>query len=151
MSTDPVASEPPGSPPRPSPAAVQASREVRAVISRLRRRILGASEAEDLTLGQSTALARLARETETPATAAGVTTSVLAAAEGVRHQSMTATVAALAARGLVVRTPDPRTAAGCSSPSRPRAAAASTRAARPVPNGSPRGSRTSARRRSCGR
>ncbi|MFG3283375.1 MarR family winged helix-turn-helix transcriptional regulator [Streptomyces sp. NPDC048111] len=107
MPTDPVASGTPGSPPRPSPTAVQASREVRAVISRLRRRILGASEAEDLTLGQSTALARLARETETPATAAGVTTSVLAAAEGVRHQSMTATVTALAARGLILRTPDP--------------------------------------------
>ncbi|MCI3279366.1 MarR family winged helix-turn-helix transcriptional regulator [Streptomyces cylindrosporus] len=107
MPTDSVASGTPGSPPRLSPAAVQASREVRVVISRLRRRILGASEAEDLTLGQSTALARIARETETPATAAGVTTSVLAAAEGVRHQSMTATVAALAARGLVVRTPDP--------------------------------------------
>lgn len=43
----------------PSPSAVQASREVRAVISRLRRRILKASEVEDLTLGQSSVLARL--------------------------------------------------------------------------------------------
>lgn len=86
--------------PHPSPSAVQASHEIRAVISRLRRRILNASAVEDLTLGQSSVLARLAGEE-------GVTAAELAAAEGVRHQSMTATVAALAARGLVVRRPDP--------------------------------------------
>ncbi|MFF7363592.1 MarR family transcriptional regulator [Streptomyces sp. NPDC008125] len=84
----------------PSPSAVQASYEIRAVISRLRRRILNASAVEDLTLGQSSVLARLAGEE-------GVTATELAAAEGVRHQSMTATVAALAARELVVRRPDP--------------------------------------------
>ncbi|MEU6113351.1 MarR family transcriptional regulator [Streptomyces sp. NPDC047117] len=83
-----------------SPSAVQASREVRAVISRLRRRILNASEAEDLTLSQATVLARLSDKP-------GVTASELAAGEGVRHQSMTATVASLAARGLVERSPDP--------------------------------------------
>ncbi|WP_031038750.1 MarR family winged helix-turn-helix transcriptional regulator [Streptomyces sp. NRRL F-5650] len=83
-----------------SASAVQASREVRAVISRLRRRILKASEVEDLTLGQSTVLARLSDK-------GGVTASELAASEGVRHQSMTATVAALASRGLVERRPDP--------------------------------------------
>ncbi|WNV86498.1 MarR family winged helix-turn-helix transcriptional regulator [Umezawaea sp. Da 62-37] len=84
----------------PSPSAVRASREVRAVISRLRRRILNAAEAEDITLGQASVLARLSGEQ-------GVTASALAAAEGVRHQSMTATVAALAALGLVERRPDP--------------------------------------------
>ncbi|MGI5466702.1 MarR family winged helix-turn-helix transcriptional regulator [Streptomyces sp. CA-132043] len=83
-----------------SPSAFQASREVRAVISRLRRRILNASETEDLTLSQATVLARLSDK-------AGVTASELAATEGVRHQSMTATVASLAARGLVERSPDP--------------------------------------------
>ncbi|MGW4544956.1 MarR family winged helix-turn-helix transcriptional regulator [Streptomyces violaceorubidus] len=85
---------------RPSPSAVQASREVRAVISRLRRRILRASEVEDLTLGQSSVLARLSDQ-------GGVTASELAAIEGVRHQSMTATVTALASMGLVERHPDP--------------------------------------------
>lgn len=83
-----------------SPSAIQASREVRAVISRLRRRILNASEDEDLTLGQASVLARLSGKS-------GVTASELAAAEGVRHQSITATVAALAAMGLVTRAPDP--------------------------------------------
>ncbi|GGJ41696.1 MarR family winged helix-turn-helix transcriptional regulator [Streptomyces brasiliensis] len=83
-----------------SPSAVQASREVRAVISRLRRRILNASEAEDITLGQASVLARLSGK-------GGVTASELASAEGVRHQSMTATVASLAQMGLVERSPDP--------------------------------------------
>ncbi|MFG3250438.1 MarR family winged helix-turn-helix transcriptional regulator [Streptomyces sp. NPDC048187] len=84
----------------PSPSAVQASREVRAVISRLRRRILKASEVEDLTLSQSSVLARLSDR-------GGVTASELAGIEGVRHQSMTATVTALASMGLVERHPDP--------------------------------------------
>jgi DNA-binding MarR family transcriptional regulator len=86
--------------PRLSPSAVRASQEVRAVISRLRRRILKAAEAEDITLGQASVLARLAGNQ-------GVTASELAAAEGVRHQSMTATVASLTALGLVERRPDP--------------------------------------------
>jgi len=84
----------------PSTSAVRASREIRAVISRLRRRILNASEVEDLTLGQSSVLARLSDET-------AATASELAALEGVRHQSMTATVASLAAMDLVTRSPDP--------------------------------------------
>ncbi|MFF9347112.1 MarR family winged helix-turn-helix transcriptional regulator [Streptomyces sp. NPDC014734] len=86
--------------PRLSPSAVQASREVRTVISRLRRRILNAAGAEDITLGQASVLTRLSRRQ-------GVTASELAASEGVRHQSMTATVAALTALGLVERRPDP--------------------------------------------
>ncbi|MEU8706500.1 MarR family transcriptional regulator [Streptomyces sp. NPDC048565] len=89
-------SENPGLP----PSAIQASREVRAVISRLRRRILNASEVEDITLGQASVMARLSGKE-------GVTASELASAEGVRHQSMTSTVASLAARGLVERSPDP--------------------------------------------
>ncbi|WP_327232952.1 MarR family transcriptional regulator [Streptomyces sp. NBC_01317] len=86
--------------PRLSPSAVQASREVRTVISRLRRRILNAAEAEDITFGQASVLSRLSGQQ-------GVTASELAAAEGVRHQSMTSTVASLATLGLVVRRPDP--------------------------------------------
>lgn len=83
-----------------SPSAAQASREIRAVISRLRRRILAASRTEDLTPTQATVLARLSGKRN-------VTASELAAAEGVRHQSMTATVSSLAALGLVERAPDP--------------------------------------------
>ncbi|MFF1926004.1 MarR family winged helix-turn-helix transcriptional regulator [Streptomyces sp. NPDC058221] len=86
--------------PRLSPSAVQASREVRTVIGRLRRRILNAAEAEDITFGQESVLTRLSGES-------GVTASELASAEGVRHQSMTATVAALTDLGLVERRPDP--------------------------------------------
>ncbi|THJ69083.1 MarR family winged helix-turn-helix transcriptional regulator [Candidatus Frankia alpina] len=86
--------------PRLSPSAVQASREVRTVISRLRRRILNAAEAEDITLGQESVLTRLSGKHS-------VTASELASAEGVRHQSMTATVASLTALGLVQRRPDP--------------------------------------------
>ncbi|KAA9166342.1 MarR family transcriptional regulator [Amycolatopsis acidicola] len=83
-----------------SRSAVQASQAVRAVLGRLRRRILGASDAEDLTFSQASVLARLSRDE-------GLTISELAAIEGVRHQSMTATVAPLAERGLVERRPDP--------------------------------------------
>lgn len=87
--------------PRLSPSAVEASQEVRAVIGRLRRRILSAADAEDITLPQASVLARLS-------SSEGVTTSDLAAAEGVRHQSMTATVTALISLDLVTRWPDPR-------------------------------------------
>ncbi|MFD6426902.1 MarR family winged helix-turn-helix transcriptional regulator [Streptomyces sp. NPDC060198] len=86
--------------PHPSPSAVQASLAIRATVSRLRRRILNASAVDDLTLGQTSVLARLSGE-------GGITASELASAEGVRHQSMTATVVGLAARGLVARRPDP--------------------------------------------
>ncbi|WP_028801264.1 MarR family winged helix-turn-helix transcriptional regulator [Streptomyces sp. 142MFCol3.1] len=86
--------------PHASPSAVEASRQVRAVIGRLRRRILGAAEADDITLGQVSVLTRLADR-------AGVTVSDLAASEGMRHQSMTATVAPLLAAGLIVRRRDP--------------------------------------------
>jgi DNA-binding MarR family transcriptional regulator len=86
--------------PHPAPSAVQAAQQVRTIVGRLRRRILSAAETEDITLGQTSVLARL---TGSP----GVTVSELAATEGVRHQSMTTTIAALAALGLVERHPDP--------------------------------------------
>ena len=78
------------------PCAPQASREVRTVTGRLRRRILNAAEAEDITLGQASVLTRLSAKR-------GGTASELAAAEGVRHQSMTATVASLTALGRVLK------------------------------------------------
>ncbi|MFJ1759585.1 MarR family winged helix-turn-helix transcriptional regulator [Amycolatopsis sp. NPDC088138] len=83
-----------------APSSVQGSQVVRTVIGRLRRRILNAAQDEDLTFGQASVLARLSGWQ-------GVTASQLAAAEGVRHQSMTSTLAALAALGLIERNPDP--------------------------------------------
>ncbi|MFG1647514.1 MarR family winged helix-turn-helix transcriptional regulator [Amycolatopsis sp. NPDC049252] len=83
-----------------APSSVQASQVVRTVIGRLRRRILNAAQDEDLTFGQASVLARLSGWQ-------GVTASQLASAEGVRHQSMTSTLAALAALGLIERNPDP--------------------------------------------
>jgi DNA-binding MarR family transcriptional regulator len=84
----------------PSPSAVEASRQVRAVIGRVRRRLLTASASEDITFGQESVLARLSSHD-------GMTVSDLAAAEGMRHQSMTTTVTALLGLGLVQRRPDP--------------------------------------------
>ncbi|MBC2867017.1 MarR family transcriptional regulator [Streptomyces mexicanus] len=83
-----------------SPSALHASQAVRTVIGRLRRRIRSAADAGDLTLPQASVLARLIGND-------GLTTSDLAAVEGVRHQSMTATVASLVGLGLVERRPDP--------------------------------------------
>lgn len=84
----------------PSPSAVHASQEVRAVIGRLRRRIRAAGGAEDISFTQASVLARLTANE-------GLTTSDLAAAEGMRHQSMATTVAAVADLGLVERRRDP--------------------------------------------
>ena len=72
--------------------------DLRLVLGRLIRRLR--AERRGLTLGQVTVLGRLDREGP-----AG--TSDLAAGERVRPQSMAATVAALAAAGLVERRPDP--------------------------------------------
>lgn len=84
----------------PTPSAVRASQEVRAVIGRLRRRIRAAGDPAELSLPQSSVLARLIDED-------GLTTADLAYVEGIRHQSMAATVAGLADRGLVERRRDP--------------------------------------------
>jgi DNA-binding MarR family transcriptional regulator len=83
-----------------SPSAVAASQAVRAVVGRLRRRIRAASDTGDLSVTQASVLARLTDNE-------GLTVSALAAVEGMRHQSMATTVAALAGRGLVERHPDP--------------------------------------------
>ncbi|MFI5914780.1 MarR family winged helix-turn-helix transcriptional regulator [Dactylosporangium sp. NPDC051541] len=83
-----------------SPSAVRASQAVRAVIGRLRRRIRASGGTEGITLSQGSVLARLTDNE-------GLAVSDLAAIEGVRHQSMAATVSALAALALVERRPDP--------------------------------------------
>jgi DNA-binding MarR family transcriptional regulator len=83
-----------------SRSALLGSRAVRAVVGRLRRRILAAATPEDLTFAQTSVLARLSGN-------AGLTVADLAAAEDVRHQSMTATVAPLVELGLISKRRDP--------------------------------------------
>jgi DNA-binding MarR family transcriptional regulator len=83
-----------------SDSAVRAAHEVRTVIGRLRRRLKETYDTEGLTPSQTSALSRLSKD-------GPASTSELAAAERVRHQSMAATVAVLDERGLVERRPDP--------------------------------------------
>lgn len=83
-----------------SESSVRAAREVRTVVGRLRRRLKETYDAEGLTPSQTSALSRLSKN-------GPASTSDLAAAERVRHQSMASTLAALAERGLIQRRPDP--------------------------------------------
>ncbi|MCD0483763.1 MarR family transcriptional regulator [Streptacidiphilus sp. ASG 303] len=83
-----------------SASATRAAGDVRAVFSRLRRRLRELAGPEDLTPSQVSVATRLHREG--PASASG-----LAAAERVRPQSMAATLAVLEQQGLVRRDPDP--------------------------------------------
>ena len=75
--------------------------ELRALISKLRRRLREQADAGDLTPSQVAVLHRLEQE-------GGATVSALARAEGVRSQSMGTTVATLEAAGLVAGKPDPK-------------------------------------------
>ena len=93
----------PGTGPDPDPGAARAqalAAELRAVLGTLKRRLRGQAQPGDLTWSQISALLRL--DQDGPAT---VTT--LARAEGVRPQSMGATIAVLEAAGLVSGAPDP--------------------------------------------
>ena len=83
-----------------SPSSVRAARDVRVVLSRLRRRLVDLADTHELTPSQLSVLSRLGKEG--PASA-----SDLAAAERIRPQSVAATLAVLDERGLVVRRPDP--------------------------------------------
>ncbi|WP_367123440.1 MarR family winged helix-turn-helix transcriptional regulator [Streptomyces phytohabitans] len=83
-----------------SPTAVRAAGDVWIVFSRLRRRLRALDGEDDLSPAQAAVLKRLSQHG--PASA-----SELAAAEGVRAQSMAKNVAALEAAGLVERHPDP--------------------------------------------
>ena len=74
--------------------------ELRSVLGRLRRRLREQVDPAELTPSQVAALVRLERD-------GPLTTSTLARAEGVRSQSMGATVAALQVAGLVSGEPDP--------------------------------------------
>jgi DNA-binding MarR family transcriptional regulator len=82
------------------PEAAALAGELRPVLARLSRRLRQQADPVDLTGSQINVLVRLERDG--PATVSG-----LARAEGVRPQSMGATVAALEAAGLLRRDPDP--------------------------------------------
>ncbi|OYV38546.1 MAG: MarR family transcriptional regulator [Rhodospirillales bacterium 20-64-7] len=81
-----------------APAALAA--DLRDVAARLKRRLQSHSQLGELTGTQIAVLARLDREGE-------ATVTSLAKAEGVRPQSMGATIAGLQAAGHVQGTPDP--------------------------------------------
>lgn len=80
--------------------AAATAREVRVAVGRLHRRLRLVANEGGLSASQTSALARIAKgEADTAA--------ALAALDGVRQQSMAATVAALERDGLVVRSGDP--------------------------------------------
>jgi DNA-binding MarR family transcriptional regulator len=76
------------------------ARELRIVFGNLKRRLREQATAGDLTMSQIAVLSRLDRE-------GPATVSHLAREQGVRPQSMGATMAALEAAGLVQGAPDP--------------------------------------------
>ena len=81
-------------------SAAVAARDLRVVVSRLRRQLRCLAVDMDLTPSQTAVLTRLWKEGASSA-------SALAGAERVRPQSMATIVAALEQRGLIERTPDP--------------------------------------------
>jgi DNA-binding MarR family transcriptional regulator len=85
---------------RVSASALRASLDVRVVISRLRRRLLAVTDADDISPAQASVLMRVGRGDAS-------TASALATAEHVRPQSMAVTLSTLAQLGLISRTPDP--------------------------------------------
>ncbi len=129
--------------PGPEPSAVRASQQVRSVIGKLRRRLRAAAGTGDFTLTQASTVGRLL-----DSAGAGLTTSDLAAAEGMRHQSMATTIAALAAEGLVERRRDPEDGRRLLIALTAEAGAAARRAAGPAASGWPPNSSASAPRRS---
>lgn len=76
------------------------ARELRVVLGRLKRRLREQASPGDLTSSQKAVLIHLERE-------GAATVTALAHAEGVRPQSIGATVAVLEAAGLVRGAPDP--------------------------------------------
>lgn len=76
------------------------ARDLRVLVSRMKRRLREQADIGDLTPSQTSVILRL--EGHGPAT-----TSSLARAEGIRPQSMGSVIAALEEAGLVTGTPDP--------------------------------------------
>jgi len=83
-----------------SDSAARAARDLRVVVTRLRRRLREVAEDEELSPPQVSALTLIAKH-------GAATASALATAEGVRPQSMATTLAALDRHGLIRRSPDP--------------------------------------------
>ncbi|MEU1530278.1 MarR family winged helix-turn-helix transcriptional regulator [Streptomyces fagopyri] len=83
-----------------SESAARAAQDLRVAFNRLRRRIREISERQDLTPSQVSALTLVSKS-------GAATASALAATEGVRPQSMAATLAVLDQQGLIARNPDP--------------------------------------------
>ncbi|WP_055489829.1 MarR family winged helix-turn-helix transcriptional regulator [Streptomyces sp. TP-A0356] len=83
-----------------SESAARAARDLRVLFSRLRRRIREVAGDDELTPSQVSALTLVGK-------GGAATASTLASAEGVRPQSMAATLAALEQHGLIRRSPDP--------------------------------------------
>jgi DNA-binding MarR family transcriptional regulator len=83
-----------------SESATRGARELRIVLSRLRRRLKETSDPRELTASQTSVLSRLSKD-------GAATASDLAAAERVRPQSMATILTALDKRGLIARRPDP--------------------------------------------
>src|SRR5262245_9616783 len=84
-----------------SPSAVRAARDLRAVFSRVHRRLRENGTEDGLTPSQTAVLARLSKD-------GACSASVLAAAERIRPQSMAATLAVIEQQGLIRREPDPQ-------------------------------------------
>ncbi|WP_335982821.1 MULTISPECIES: MarR family winged helix-turn-helix transcriptional regulator [Streptomycetaceae] len=84
----------------PSASAVRASNDVRAVIRRLRRKVRAAAADDGFVFARMSVLGQLMDNDH-------LTVSDLAAIEGMRHQSMAATIAGLAELGMVERRRDP--------------------------------------------
>jgi DNA-binding MarR family transcriptional regulator len=81
-------------------SSVVAARELRAMFSRLRRRLKELATADDLTPSQTAALIRLIKD-------GPASTSQLAGAERVRPQSMATTLSGLDRHRLIERKSDP--------------------------------------------
>jgi len=84
----------------PSSRSLALSADLRAVVGRVKRRLMAQSDAGDLTHSQTAVLIRL--DKDGPATTSG-----LARAEGMRPQSMASIVTALEAAGWISGAPDP--------------------------------------------
>ncbi|WP_100522914.1 MarR family winged helix-turn-helix transcriptional regulator [Mycobacteroides abscessus] len=86
-----------------SQTAVRSAYNLRLLVSRLRRRLKEVYDNRDLTPSQVSVISRLSHD-------GPASTSDLAAAEGVRRQSMASTVAALEEQGVIHRQADPQDA-----------------------------------------
>ncbi|WP_235624936.1 MarR family winged helix-turn-helix transcriptional regulator [Mycobacteroides abscessus] len=95
----------PESGPLSSHTAVRSAYNLRLLVSRLRRRLKEVYDNQGLTPSQVSVISRLSHD-------GPASTSDLAAAEGVRRQSMASTVAALEEQGVIHRKPIRKTRAG---------------------------------------